>query len=126
MKGELRRVAERTAEALGATATLEYEHFANAVINDEALTRLAVNAVGKLYGNDALRDVQPMMSSEDFAYYLHESPGVFCFLGGRNVALGCAAANHSDRFSVDEAALKRGTALYAQFACDFLRPVEFE
>ena len=119
---ELRRVAERTAEAFGATAELTYEHFADAVVNDMELAKMAEKAMCDLFGADTVVPVLPQMSSEDFAYYLGKAPGVFCFLGGRNAEKGCDAPNHSDRFAVDEGMLRRGAALYARFACDYLKP----
>jgi len=116
----LRRLVEHTAAAYGATAEVDYAYMAAAVLNDPALSRIAREAALKLYGETALGDMPPAMASEDFAYYLGKTPGVFCFLGARNAALGITATNHSDLFNVDESVLKRGAALYAQFAVDFL------
>jgi len=116
----VRRVVEHTAAAYGATADVAYNYMAAAVINDSALARIARDAATRLYGETALGNMLPAMASEDFAYYLGKVPGVFCFLGARNAALDITATNHSDHFTVDESVLKRGAALYAQFAVDFL------
>lgn len=116
----VRRVVEHTAAAYGATADVAYNYMAAAVINDSALARIARDAATRLYGETALGNMLPAMASEDFAYYLGKVPGVFCFLGARNAALDITATNHSDHFTVDESVLKRGAALYAQFAMDFL------
>ena len=63
----------------------------------------------------------PTMASEEFSFYLEQTPGVYCFVGVRNPEKGITAANHSDHFTVDEAVLQRGAALYTQFALDYLR-----
>ncbi len=121
MEEKLRRVVTHAAEAMGATAVLEYDYFAGPVRNDhEELTQIARQAAIRLYGGDTLRELPTMMGSEDFAYYMEKVPGIFCFLGGRNAVLGYTAVNHNDHFTVDESVLKRGAALYAQFAWDFL------
>jgi amidohydrolase len=121
MEEKLRRIVEHAAAAMGAAATLEYTYSAGPVINDhETLNETARQAAVKLYGGEALRGLPAMMGSEDFAFYMEKVPGVFCFLGGRNAALGYTAVNHNDHFTVDESVLKRGAALYAQFAWDFL------
>ncbi len=121
VEAHLRRVAEHAAAVHGATVTLDYQYLAPAVQNNTPrLTAIARNAAVRLYGADALRDMPPLMSSEDFAQYMEQVPAVFCFLGARNESLNLTAANHNDTFTVDEAALKRGAALYAQFAHDFL------
>jgi amidohydrolase len=121
MEERLRRVVEHAAKGLGAAAVLEYTYTAGPVINNhELLNETARQAAVRLYGEDCLYNLPAMMGSEDFAYYMEKVPGVFCFLGGRNEALGYTAVNHNDCFTVDEAVLKRGAALYAQFARDFL------
>lgn len=121
VEGELRRLATHTAQAMGATAALSYAYLAPAVTNAHpTLTQLARKAAVDLYGAEALADMPALMCSEDFALYLERVPGLFCFLGGRNAALGVTAANHNDAFTVDESALVRGAALYARFALDFL------
>ena len=60
------------------------------------------------------------MGSEDFALFADKVPAVFGFLGSRNEALGYTAGNHNDCYTVNEEVLKRGTAMYAQFAVDYL------
>jgi amidohydrolase len=121
MEERLRRIVTHAAEGMGASAALEYTYTAGPVINDhESLNETARQAAVSLYGGDSLYDLPAMMGSEDFAFYMEKVPGVFCFLGGRNAALGYTAVNHNDCFTVDEAVLKRGTALYAKFAHDFL------
>ena len=125
LEGKLRGMAENIAAAYGATVDMEYSYLASPVLNHpDALVQLARDAAVKLYGADALGILPPLMSSEDFSSYLDLVPGVFCFLGARNTELGLVAANHNDTFTVDEAALVRGTALYAQFACDFLNAAQ--
>lgn len=118
---KLRRTVMQTAAAYGATAELSYEYMAQPLINKSAqLVGLAKNAAVRLYGADVLREMPPVMASEDFAYYQEHVPSVFAFLGATNPSLGITALNHNDHFTVDEAALQRGTALYVQFAVDFL------
>jgi amidohydrolase len=120
VEGLIRRVCEHTAAVYGASCELSYEYLAPPVINDPALSALARAAAARLFGEDSLRSIPPQMSSEDFATYLEHAPGVFAFLGGRNEALGFTAANHNERFTVDERILMRGAALHAQFTLDFL------
>jgi amidohydrolase len=120
VEAQIRNVAEHTAAAYGASAEFAYEYLAAPVINDPALARLARAAATRLFGEGSLANIPPQMSSEDYAAYLAHAPGVFCFLGGRNEALGFAAANHNERFAIDESVLARGAALSAQFALDFL------
>ena len=106
---------------MGAKATLTFEYFPAPIINDhEDLVRIARNAATKMYGTDSLKPFPKMMISEDFAYYMEKVPGVFGLVGSQNSDLGLTAKNHNDHYTVDESVLKRGAAMYAQFAYDFL------
>lgn len=119
LEDRIRKIAETTAEAFGAKAYLEYEYCPCPLINHERLTNLAVESVKKLYGQEALISMDKIMAAEDFALYQQEVPGVFGFLGCGNEKLG-KYPNHSDKFMVDESVLKKGAAVYSQFAIDFL------
>lgn len=117
----LRRIVEHTAASFGASASLNFEYYPAPVINNhEDLNRIANAAAVKLYGEDCLKSLPKMMGSEDFAYFMEKVPGIFGFIGSRNESLGYTAKNHNDCYTVDESVLKRGAAMYAQFAFDYL------
>lgn len=117
----LRRIAENTAAAYGATASLDFNFFANSLYNDDdELNKIAHAAMVKLYGEESMKDLPQMMSSEDFAFFADKVPAVFAFIGSKNEELGMTASNHNDHYTVHEPILERGAALYAQFAADFL------
>ena len=78
-------------------------------------------AARKLYGPQGLGHLAPLMVSEDFAYYSQHVPTLFCFLGGGNPEINAIYPHHNECFRIDEDALPRGAALYAQFALDYLK-----
>lgn len=120
------RVVENTAKAYGAVAKVEYERVANAVINDnDELNEIAAAAAVKLYGEQAMKPFEMLMGSEDYSFYMQKVPAVFGFIGSRNAEKGITAVNHNDHYDVDESVLKRGAALSAQFAFDFLEKQAF-
>ncbi len=117
----MRRIIDGTAETFGAKAKLDFKWMTIPVINDnEKLNTIAQNAVKKLYGEDGLGHLDTMMGSEDFSFYMGEVPGVFSFLGSRDAEKGYIYTNHQEQYTVDEGLLKRGAAVYAQFAFDYL------
>ncbi|MFA9423800.1 MAG: amidohydrolase [Sedimentibacter sp.] len=117
----LREIVENTGKALGCKAELEYSYFASPVINDhEDINNIVRAAAVKLYGEESLVHMPKLMGSEDFAYLAEAVPGFYGFLGCRNEKKGLIYSNHNDKFTVDESVLHRGSALYAQFAYDFL------
>lgn len=117
----IRDIAVNVAKANGAEAVLDYEYYPAPLINDEKLTAIARNAAISMYGEESVVPLEKAMGSEDFSYFLDKVPGVYAFIGTRNSGKGIEAQNHNNCFTVDEGALTRGTALYAQFAYDYLR-----
>ena len=115
----LRRVCEDTAAAFGARAELKYNAFPSPVINDhDDLNQIAHDAAVKLYGEEGIKEMPRVMGSEDFAYFMDVVPGIFGFLGSRDAEH--QASNHNDCYDVPEEVLKRGAAMHAQFAADYL------
>ena len=115
----LRRICEETAAAFGAKAELKYDAFPSPVINDhDDLNQIAHDAAVKLYGEEGIKEMPRVMGSEDFAYFMDVVPGIFGFLGSRDAEH--QASNHNDCYDVPEDVLKRGAAMHAQFAADYL------
>ena len=115
----LRRICEDTAAAFGAKAELKYDAFPSPVINDhDDLNQIAHDAAVKLYGEEGIKEMPRVMGSEDFAYFMDVVPGIFGFLGSRDSEH--QASNHNDCYDVPEDVLKRGAAMHAQFAADYL------
>ena len=121
MEANIKTIIENVANIFGCTVELEYDAFPNPIINEhEDLNRLAHDAAVKLYGEESLTTMPKLTGSEDFAYFMDKVPGFFGFLGCANEEIGACYSNHNDKFKVDETVLHRGSALYAQFAVDFL------
>jgi amidohydrolase len=122
IEAKLRLIAENTARALGCEAELEYSYLPGPIINEhENLNRIARDAALKLYGEEGLTEMPKLMGSEDFSYFMEKVPAFYGFIGALNKEKGIVYSNHNEKFTVDEDALKRGSALYAQFAYDFLK-----
>lgn len=116
----MRRIAEDTAAALGAKATLEYRYCTRPVINsDPELCDLALNAVKKLDPAWVAR-WKPLTCSEDFCYYGEHLPSYYALIGAANHEKGIVYTNHHEKFTVDEEMLPRGSAFLAQLAADYL------
>lgn len=122
LEGSLRDIIENTAKAVGCEAELEYYRYAGPIINEhENINEVARNAAIKLFGEENLVSMPKLMGSEDFSYLMEKAPGFYGFIGGINKEKGIIYSNHNDKFDIDEEALHRGAAVYAQFAYDFLK-----
>ncbi|HHX52468.1 MAG TPA: amidohydrolase [Erysipelothrix sp.] len=120
IKEMMERIVQNTASMYRAKATLDYRFYTYPVINDEASSAHAQKTVTKLFGEDANQNYEKTTGGEDFSEFLKHKPGCFAFVGCRNPEVLADKPHHSDYFMVDEAVFKDGTALYAQYAYDFL------
>lgn len=119
----MREVAEHTALAHGAAASVTITEGFPVTICDARAVALGADVTRTALGEGAWRDLPaPIMGAEDFAYVLEKVPGAMFFLGvardGDDWRQCCAI--HSPRMHVDEAALPRGSAVLAGCAMRFL------
>ena len=121
---KMERIIKSTAEAFGATATLRYDLAGSAVINDEQCSEIGQGSVEKILGKEGNYQFEKVTGGEDFCHYLDKVPGVLAFVGCKNDEKNCCYAHHNGRFAIDEDSLEIGTALYAQYAIDFLNKYE--
>ena len=105
------RVAKNTAASYRAEAEVEHTLLTPPLINDPEVSGIARGSVAKLYGKEAVADMEKVMGGEDFAFYTKAAPGAVAFVGIANSSKGTDVAHHNERFDIDEDALPVGTAL---------------
>lgn len=79
-----------------------------AVINDDELFSKTINNLNK----EEYKLIEPLMASEDFAFYQRETKGLFAMLGTKNPSLGYVHSLHSDQFNFNEDVLIKGVNFY--------------
>jgi amidohydrolase len=114
------RVVTHTAEAHGATAGIEYEGLSPVLVNDEALCKRMLPALGLAAGRSGVVEVPRTMAGEDFAFYAQKVPAMFFPLGVHDPASGPAAPLHTPGFTIDERALVAGVRAMALLALEYL------
>jgi amidohydrolase len=119
----MKLMAEKTAEASGATAEFELDKYANPVVdNHPELTEKVLPSLERIVGKENLKRVPLVTGSEDFAYFAQKVPSFFYFVGvspkGRNAVT--APSNHSPEFYLDEAAIPIAIRTLAALATDYL------
>lgn len=114
----IERIAKETAQSFRAEADLKYTPGTSAVINDEIASKIAEQALNKI--NAKSISIEKITGGEDFSEYMKDVPGVMALLGCRNKEKDAIYPQHHPKYTVDEDALEIGSALYAQYAQDFL------
>lgn len=119
--GLIKRTAEKTAKSFGGRCDVEISPGYPVLSNWERETEFAKNSAAKLFGKRAALTVAPVMSAEDFAYYLKEVPGTFWWIGAGNKKTGATASIHSSRFKIDESVLMYGAAFLAFVTLEYFK-----
>ena len=104
----VRRIAEDTASAFGASAEVTWTPGYPVTVNSEDETKHAAEAAAAVAGK-VDDNVDPIMPSEDFAYMLEERPGAYIFLGNGDTAM-C----HHPAYNFDDDAIPAGCSWFAE------------
>lgn len=108
-------IAEGVALALGGRAQVTYTRGYPATVNSEREAEFAARVGEQVFGVDnVLRDVDPTMGGEDFAYFLERKPGAYVFLGQGGGPLGCSL--HNPHYDFNDAVIPLGAGYLAALA----------
>lgn len=117
----LEQKAAGIAQAFGCNWQVEYTRGVPSVHNDSAVVDHLVAAGHKVLGpENVVFPPDPLMGSEDFAFYMEKVPTSAFFQLGF-VRPGCPPPNlHNSHFDFDDDSLPAGAAVLSQFAADML------
>ncbi|MFT8872068.1 MAG: amidohydrolase [Sporolactobacillus sp.] len=113
---KMEKIAKNIAEAFGGKAELHYDKQGPALINTPALADIA-RTVAEKAGLKAI-ETEPSFAGEDFADYVKNKPGMFCFVG-----VSGTAALHNPHLIIDEKAILPSAKFFADLAVEMLRHV---
>ncbi|KAI8544555.1 hypothetical protein RHMOL_Rhmol08G0306400 [Rhododendron molle] len=115
-------VGQATVQRCNATVDflVKEKPFFPATINDEGLHEHFLKVAGDMLGIRNIKEMPPMMGSEDFAFYQEVIPGYFFFLGMKRETNEKPASVHSPYFKINEDSLPYGSALHASLATAYL------
>jgi hippurate hydrolase len=110
-----REIAQGVAEALGGRAEVKYTRGYPATVNSPKETEFAARVAQTIFGaGNVVRDVDPTMGGEDFAYFLQEKPGAYVFLGQGGGPLGCSL--HNPHYDFNDEVIPLGAGYLAALA----------
>ncbi len=120
----IRQITEKTAEAAGATATLELPYSTNypVTFNNVALTSAMIPSLQKAAGAENVLLVPAVMGAEDFSFFAEKVPGLFFFLGGlpKGKDPATAGAHHTPQFIIDDSSFKTGVKAFCNLVFDYM------
>ncbi|MCX6180168.1 MAG: M20 family metallopeptidase [Chlorobiales bacterium] len=120
LQDKLRQVVNHVAEGLGVEAEVKILKGYPVLFNDPSVTEQAEIICGEYIGSENVLQSEPIMTAEDFAYYLKECPGTFWQIGTGTPASQKDNTLHSPTFNPEEQALEIGSGLLAYTATRLL------
>ncbi|MEZ5441506.1 MAG: amidohydrolase [Lysobacterales bacterium] len=119
---DVQQIAEHTAQAHGASASVKIDRHTVVLVNDSALSAQLRPSLERALGADQVLTAPMSTVAEDFAYFAEEIPGYYYFVGSTPLSQDPATAptNHSPLFDIDEDALQVGVHSLLQLSLDYL------
>lgn len=119
----VKTIAKQTAALYGAEAEVEFQGFANPLINDEeAVEEVTEVAKQVIEEKNIISNFEKMLGADDFADFLQETKGMYAFVGTRNKEKpNTASAHHHGLFDIDEEGLLLSCNLYVDYALQVLK-----
>ncbi len=108
-EARLKALTEKTAEAFGARATVEYRRSYPVMENAETETQHAAAVAAQVAG--ACDEAPLIMGGEDFAFMLQERPGAYILVGN-----GDTAMVHHPEYNFNDDAIPAGCSWYVEIA----------
>lgn len=112
-------ILDGTTQAGGGSYELDYERGTPPTINDPALSRRVAPSLVKVLGSEHVREIDPTMGGEDFAYFANAVPGFYFRLGVADPEKG-SGGHHTPTFAADDASIPIGIQAMSQLLFDYL------
>lgn len=121
----IHKIVEKTAEAMGGKAEVDYKKSYPATVNDKKMVELAKKSIVDLFGEDSYATVErPASGGEDFAYFAREVPSVYMWLGYNKEGEEIYPP-HSSKFNFNEGILTMGVKTFCKLALSWEDKDEF-
>lgn len=116
LKDLLISTAKGIAESMGAECEVRIRESYPGITNENEMTAFLKSCAEDILGEENVSVAEaPLMTSEDFGFYLDEAPGSFYHVGCE-----CDYPLHSDRFMPDESAIMTGMLVHIKTAVELL------
>jgi hippurate hydrolase len=113
IEARMNQIVTGIAAAHGASAKLDYQRRYPPTINTADETELAAAAAAAVVGGEnVLRNVNPSMGAEDFAWMLREKPGSYVWIGNGAGESSCMV--HNPRYDFNDENLTIGATYWSR------------
>ncbi|WP_257351014.1 M20 metallopeptidase family protein [Pseudalkalibacillus decolorationis] len=115
------RIVSKTAESMNGEAEIDYTSATPPLISDDSMVALIDKVATDCLGEERLVYLEnPSLGSEDFSFYVENTPGVLFRLGTHNERKESLLPLHNSGVVFDEKALPIGVAIMCESAVRYL------
>lgn len=120
----IREIAELTAQAAGATATVElpYSMRFPVTFNNEKLTKMMLPTLEKTAGKENVILIPAETGAEDFSYFAQKVPGLYFLVGATTIGRDkkTVGDHHTPQFLMDDSSFKTGVNAMCNLVFDYM------
>jgi len=121
LRERITELASLQAQALGATAEVEYQWRYPALKNDTAMSEFARETIIDAFGKEALiPDLRPLTGSEDFSFMLEALPGCYVIIGNGDGEAHHSCSLHNSEYDFNDKLLPLAATYWVKLAERFL------
>jgi len=125
---QIRQVADLTAQAHGAKATVDFQRTYPPTVNHPAQAEFAAGVADGIVGaTNVVRNADPTLGAEDFSFMLRARPGAYLFIGNgdgvhRDAGHGAGPCTlHNASYDFNDELIPIGGTFWIRLAEQFLR-----
>lgn len=119
LQKKLEELTDGLAKIYGATIRIDYQRGYPPVVNHKREVDVILDVAKEVFGPENTGVMKPNMVGEDFAYYLKEIPGAFCFVGAGDPNKP-VYPHHHPRFQIDESVLPLAAEWFCRLVMKYL------
>ena len=112
LEAEIGRLATGTAAMFGIAAEYRFIRRIPPVINEADATARALAAAREVFGQKVRTAFPPSTAGDDFAFFAHEAPGCYVWLGNGPAQDG--ALHHNTAYDFNDAAIENGVRFWTR------------
>lgn len=120
----VKQIAEKTAEAAGANATVQLPYSVHypVTFNNIELTNAMLPSLQKAAGKANVILVPAETGAEDFSFFAQKAPGLYFFIGGMPKGTNAkdSGPHHTPQFIIDDSAFKTGLNAFCNLVFDYM------
>ncbi|OCA90302.1 M20 metallopeptidase family protein [Pseudobacillus wudalianchiensis] len=116
----IEEITSTTCQAARSTYTYTYLRGYPSTYNHPDITKLLVDSAKEVIDEKNIKELEPMMGAEDFAYYTQKIPGTYFFTGSANPEDEIVYPYHHPKFKIDERAILVASKVLAAATIQYL------